>query len=194
MAVIAEPGRPRATAGLLGAAARIATDLAGQVTLFTTSGGAEAQAAAAWARGADTVLVIGAAGEPRPGRKEPASGGHGSTEPAAEDVAAAVAAWAQPLPGRDGEQGPRPWAILAPSSSWGREVAGRVSAALGAGLTGDAVGLEVAGGRLFIWKPAFGGQLVAAVTARSARSQTTRRGERALRREISITTVRQIWL
>ncbi len=168
VAVIAEPGRPRATAELLGAAARLAADLAGQVTLLTTSGAAEAQAAAAWARGADTVLVIGAEREPRPGRKEPASGGHGSTEAAAEDVAVAVAAWAQPPPGRGGERGPGPWAILAPSSSWGREVAGRVSAALGAGLTGDAVGLEVADERLVSWKPAFGGQLVAAVTARSA--------------------------
>ena len=45
---------------------------------------------------------------------------------------------------------------------------GRVAApprALGAGLTGDAVELEVDDGRLVAWKPAFGGQLVAAIGA-----------------------------
>ena len=35
-----------------------------------------------------------------------------------------------------------PWAILAPSTAWGREVASRVAARLDAGLTGDAVDLE----------------------------------------------------
>ena len=44
-----------------------------------------------------------------------------------------------------------------------REVRGT----LGAGLTGDAVGLGVADGRLVAWKPAFGGMLVAAITTSS---------------------------
>jgi electron transfer flavoprotein alpha subunit len=56
-----------------------------------------------------------------------------------------------------------PWAILTGSTAWGREVASRVAAALGAGLTGDAVDLERDGDRLVAWKPAFGGQLVAAI-------------------------------
>ncbi|HEY1740375.1 MAG TPA: electron transfer flavoprotein subunit alpha/FixB family protein, partial [Acidimicrobiia bacterium] len=57
-----------------------------------------------------------------------------------------------------------PWAVLAPSTTWGREVAARAAAQLGAGLTGDAVELEVAAdGRLVAWKPAFGGALVAAI-------------------------------
>jgi electron transfer flavoprotein alpha subunit len=51
---------------------------------------------------------------------------------------------------------------------WGRELAGRVSVLLDAGLTGDAVELETADGRLVAWKPAFGGQLVAAITSVSA--------------------------
>jgi electron transfer flavoprotein alpha subunit len=42
-----------------------------------------------------------------------------------------------------------------------------VAAAVDAGLTGDAVDLEVVDGRLVAWKPAFGGQLVAAITATS---------------------------
>jgi len=49
----------------------------------------------------------------------------------------------------------------------GREVAGRVAAMLGAGLTGDAVDLTVDAGRLVAWKPAFGGQVVAAIRANS---------------------------
>lgn len=75
-----------------------------------------------------------------------------------EDVAAGLVAWA-----RDVE----PWAVLAPSTAWGREVAARAAAALGAGLTGDAVALDIDGGRLVAWKPAFGGQLVASITATS---------------------------
>ncbi|GIT01106.1 MAG: hypothetical protein CM1200mP26_28180 [Acidimicrobiales bacterium] len=43
-----------------------------------------------------------------------------------------------------------PWAVLAPSTAWGREVAARLATCLGAGLTGDAVGLEV---RTPVWWP-----------------------------------------
>jgi len=75
-----------------------------------------------------------------------------------EDVAAAAAQWCSEH---------APWAVLAASTMWGREVAGRLAARIGAGLTGDAVELEVADGRLVCWKPAFGGQLVAAITASS---------------------------
>jgi electron transfer flavoprotein alpha subunit len=75
-----------------------------------------------------------------------------------EDVAQTVAAWAATA---------APWAIITGSTAWGREVASRVAARLDAGLTGDAVDLEVSDGRLVAWKPAFGGQLVAAIGARS---------------------------
>jgi electron transfer flavoprotein alpha subunit len=71
-----------------------------------------------------------------------------------EDVAAEVARLARTT---------TPWAILTGSTAWGREVASRVAAALGAGLTGDAVELERDGEQLVAWKPAFGGQLVAAI-------------------------------
>lgn len=60
-----------------------------------------------------------------------------------------------------------PWAVLMPGTLWGREVAARVAVRLDAGLVGDAVGFGVDGGRLVSWKPAFGGQLVAAITATS---------------------------
>jgi electron transfer flavoprotein alpha subunit len=75
-----------------------------------------------------------------------------------EDVAAALTQWAQ---------AETPWAVIAPGTAWGREVAARTAAALHAGLTGDAVELDVADGRLVAWKPAFGGQLVAAISATS---------------------------
>jgi len=75
-----------------------------------------------------------------------------------EDVAAAIAGWC------DRHQ---PWAGFAPGTLWGREVAARVAARLDAGLTGDAVGFGVDHGRLISWKPAFGGRMVAAITARS---------------------------
>ena len=57
--------------------------------------------------------------------------------------------------------------VIAGSTAWGREVASRVAARLDAGLTGDAIDLEVDDGRLVAWKPAFGGQLVAAIGATS---------------------------
>lgn len=82
-----------------------------------------------------------------------------------EDVAVGLSRWsAQALP----------WAVLTPSTAWGREIAARTAAALEAGLTGDAVGLSVeADGvsdrpRLVAWKPAFGGLLVAAIRSSSA--------------------------
>ncbi|MEY2431958.1 MAG: hypothetical protein QOC92_1683 [Acidimicrobiaceae bacterium] len=87
-----------------------------------------------------------------------------------EDVAGAVAQWATAT---------QPWAILLPSTTWGREVGGRVAARLGAGLTGDAVGLEVSrtvstgDARLLAWKPAFGGRLVAAIYCSSPMQMAT---------------------
>ncbi len=52
-----------------------------------------------------------------------------------------------------------------------------MAARLGAGLVGDAVGVEADGdGRLVCWKPAFSGALVAAVTCRSPVQMATVRG------------------
>jgi electron transfer flavoprotein alpha subunit len=75
-----------------------------------------------------------------------------------EDVATAVADWCRLR---------QPWAVLAPGTMWGREVAGRVAASLGAGLTGDAVDLTVRNGRLLCWKPALRGRLLAAISTDS---------------------------
>lgn len=166
VAVISEPGRPRNTRELLGAAAQLAAGLGGRTTLLTIEA---PDATLAWAYGADSLVALS------PGAEQPSpdQAAAAAPAPAAEDVAAAVAAWAQSLPAYPGEQRRLPWAILAPSSSWGREVAGRISVLLTAGLTGDAVAVEVADGRLVCWKPALGGQLVAAITARSAVQMAT---------------------
>ena len=54
---------------------------------------------------------------------------------AAEDVADALAAYVRET---------APWAVLAPSTAFGREVAGRAAAATGSGLVGDAIALAAA--------------------------------------------------
>lgn len=64
-------------------------------------------------------------------------------------------------------------AIIGPSTAWGREVLSRVACVLGAGLTGDAVDLEVRDGRLVAWKPAFGGKLVVEILCSSAVQMAT---------------------
>ncbi len=143
VAVLVEPGRPHDTRELLGAAARLAAGIDGHaVAVGLRDADTDVADLGAW--GADAVVAItGVTNE--------------------EDVAAAVAAWAE-VP---------PWAVLAPSTAWGREVAGRVAAAIGAGLTGDAVELDVHDGRLVAWKPAFGGQLVAAIHCESPTQMAT---------------------
>ena len=76
-----------------------------------------------------------------------------------EDLARALAAWCHENP---------PWAVLAPGTLWGREVAARLAVSLDAGMVGDAVTLDVnEAGRLVCWKPAFCGRVVAEVTTSS---------------------------
>jgi electron transfer flavoprotein alpha subunit len=78
--------------------------------------------------------------------------------PNAEDVAAAIGEWSALRP---------VWAMVGPSTAFGREVLGRLAAALGAGLVGDAIGLEIVDHRLVAAKPAFSGALVADITCTS---------------------------
>lgn len=138
VAVIADPGHEALTRDLCGLAARLAAEVNGSTVLMAPH---EINASEAGSWGADRLLrIVGCDVE--------------------EDIALAVssAVWEMPL---------RPWGILTGSTSYGREVASRVAATLGAGLTGDAIDVEIIDGRLVAWKPAFGGQLVAAVTATS---------------------------
>lgn len=103
-----------------------------------------------------------------------------------EDIARALAEYSRTTP---------PWAILGPGTAWGREVLGRAAATLGAGLTGDAIGLEARDGRLVAAKPAFGGQLVAEIHCSSAIQMATVRAgvlprpEPRVARTLSVTTL-----
>ncbi len=152
--VLVEPLRERHTRELLGAAARLATAVGGHVVALGPAADAELGSF-----GADVIHRITAAGEDAP---DATGDSHrGLVE---EDVAAAVREWAG---------GVQPWAILAPSTVWGREVASRVAARLAAGLTGDAVGLACREGRLIADKPAFGGFVVAAIECSSAIQMAT---------------------
>lgn len=148
VAVLVEPARERLTEELLAAAAALAGTIDGHVAALGPLAGADLGRF-----GADTVHRIVAA-----------DGSKGGTDPAAEDVASAVAGWAARS---------EPWAILAPGTAWGREVASRVAARLGAGLTGDAVGLTCRDGRLIADKPAFGGHVVAAIECSSGVQMAT---------------------
>ncbi len=144
--VVVEPARARLTRELLSAAARLAAELGGRVVALGPGlGDTEADADELVSWGADGLVDV-----------TPASAG-GLVE---EDVATALTEWAQAV-------GDELWAVLVGGTPWGREVASRAAAALDAGLTGDAVGLAVDGGRLLAWKPAFGGTLVAAIRASS---------------------------
>jgi electron transfer flavoprotein alpha subunit len=149
VAVIAEPSRSRDVRELLGGAARLARQLAGRVTVLGVDLDDPALLSS-W--GADHAVRI----SPRAGASSAAL--------VEEDVARAVATWATAH---------RPPVVLTGSTAWGREVASRVAASIGAGLTGDAVGLTVERGRLVAWKPAFGGTLVAAITSSSASQMAT---------------------
>jgi electron transfer flavoprotein alpha subunit len=139
VAVLLEPERPGSARELLGAASQLAACIAARVVAIQPEAMSTQSPEDLSAWGADHVVVIQRAA-------------------VAEDVAQCVADWSRTH---------RPWSILAPSTTWGREVASRVAAQLGAGLTGDAIQLEVHDNRLVSWKPAFGGRLVAAIRATS---------------------------
>ncbi len=68
----------------------------------------------------------------------------------------------------------RPAAVLVPSTYLGRDLAPRVAARLGLGLTGDCIDLTIDdAGRLVQWKPAFGGNVVAPILSRTRPDMAT---------------------
>ena len=167
--VVLEPGRPRLARELLGAAALLAHQLGGSVVAAIPAAGPGGGVRSAWLSpaelgtfGADQVLELAVdalAPSDEPGAKDPGAEGFGAEEPGAEEIAHALQRVAEEA---------APQVFLAPSTSFGREIAARFAAAGGFGLTGDATSLEIADGRLVAWKPAFGGELEAAITARTA--------------------------
>jgi electron transfer flavoprotein alpha subunit len=68
----------------------------------------------------------------------------------------------------------RPAAVLVPATARGRDLAPRVAARLGLGLTGDCIDLALADdGRLVQYKPAFGGNVVAPIVSRTRPDMAT---------------------
>lgn len=155
VAVLVDPWRPRTAAELIGAASRLSRALAGTVVAFVpppadaVHGDDPDLAARLGALGADEVLQV------VPGSEVPGSEVPGL---AAEDVAAAVAEWATAH---------HPRILLAPSTTFGREVAGRTAAVLGAGLIGDAVTLDIEDGALVAGKPACSASLLVDIACTS---------------------------
>ena len=138
VAVILEPERAFLAAELLGTAALLAEELSGHVVAIGPVP-TPMSATELGSLGADTVTEV-----------------HGTTTPA--QVAREIGRWAKEC---------SPWAILGGSTAWGREVAARSAVLTSAGLTGDATGLKAISGRLIADKPAFGGRLIASITASS---------------------------
>ena len=143
IAVLVEPGRGRVSRELLGAAAELAAEIGGWVAALGPGLDDADEELGPW--GADEQIDIVPAGDGR--------------IPVEEDVATAISEWVAAR---------RVWAVLAPGTAWGREVASRMAAALDAGLTGDAVELKTDDdGRMIALKPAFGGWLVAEILCSS---------------------------
>ena len=143
--VLLEPAQAGSARELLGAASQLAAQIGARVVALQADPQSPLTPDALSAWGADHLVIC--------------------QQAALEaEVAQSVADWSVTE---------RPWCILAPSTSWGREVASRVAARLGAGLTGDAIQLEVTDQRLVSWKPAFGGRLLAAIRATSSVQMVT---------------------
>ena len=145
IAVLLEPGNTGSTRELLGLAAQLAPQLGARVAGIRVDSAGEATPEDLYSWGADQLCVL-------------------NDGPVEEDIARFVASWCRTH---------TPRFLFAPSTSWGREVAARVAARTGSGLTGDAIALECADGELVSWKPAFGGRLVAAIRSTSAIQMAT---------------------
>jgi len=141
-------GRPRPSAfELLGAAGEIADAIGGH-TAAVVSGGDERVDERLAAHGADRVLRI-------------ADDGTRVMERHILGLQWAI-------------QQTTPFAVLLPASADGRDLAPRLAARLGLGLTGDCIGVRVdEAGRLVMLKPAFGGNIVAPVYSTTAPALAT---------------------
>lgn len=127
---------------LLGKGAELASRLEGELVAVVIGRHAAAAAPALAAQGADTVLAVEDA---QPYR----------TEPHAEVLVRAI-------------RERKPHSVLIPSTSIGRDLAPRIAARLGLGLTGDCIGLEIdEQSNLVMLKPAFGGNIVAPVLSKT---------------------------
>ena len=148
----ARSGLRAASYEILGKAKELVQYTKGETVAVCFGSGDEEELAALAAYGADRVLVLGGG-----------SIGH----PAG---AAAVSALADAMERRE------PYAVLFPSTPNGRDLASRVAARRGLGLTGDCIDLEISdAGELVQLKPALGGNVVAPILSRTRPYMTTLR-------------------
>ncbi len=152
--VVAELGRsgPRPiTYELLAGAHFVAQAIDGHVaSLLLGPPGITGVAADLVAHGADAVLIA-----------EDERVAEYSTDAYAATLASAI-------------QRENPYAVFLPSTPDGRDLAGRVAARLGLGLTGDCIGLEVdSEGNLAQLKPAFGGSVIAPIYSKTLPNMAT---------------------
>ena len=137
-------GLRRATFELLGKARELAERTRGEVSAIVMGPAQEDDLRSLGAYGADRVLVLG------------------STDLGHPAGLAATAAFSEAIGAHS------PYAVLVPSTVNGRDLASRVAARLGLGLTGDCVDLEInEGGELVQLKPALGGNIIAPIRSRT---------------------------
>jgi electron transfer flavoprotein alpha subunit len=140
----------RVTFELLGEAQALCAASGGSAVAILLGHGVRSHVGELVAHGADAVLVC--------------------DDPLLDDYSTDAYAWV--LAGMIGERQPR--AVLVPSTLQGRDLAPRVAARLGVGLTGDAIDLSLdAEGRLVQWKPAFGGNIVAPILSSTSPEMAT---------------------
>ncbi len=130
---------------LLGSSIQLADKLDAEVGVVLMGTNADRFVDELAAHGADRILIA----------DSPALADY-QTEPYAQVLTRAIKAY-------------NPWAVLIPSTANGRDLAPRVAARLGVGLTGDCIGLQVdEQGRLVQLQPAFGGNIVAPILTRTS--------------------------
>ncbi|MGB8644494.1 MAG: FAD-binding protein [Anaerolineae bacterium] len=129
---------------LLGKSIELAQQVDGEAAVVLIGADVERHVAALAAHGADQIYVA----------ESPELANY-MTEPYAEVLARALDRY-------------KPFAVFLPSTANGRDLAPRVAARLGIGLTGDCIGLQMdEQGRLVQLKPAFGGNIVAPILTRT---------------------------
>ena len=144
MAERAGPGLRRASFELLGKARELAPGVESEVAAVLIGRGNEGDVQLLAAHGADRVLIMGDLELEHPAGLSCASA-----------LASAI-----------GER--NPYAVLFPSTANGRDLASRVAARLGLGLTGDCIDLELNEGRELVQlKPALGGNIVAPILSKT---------------------------
>jgi electron transfer flavoprotein alpha subunit len=134
---------------LLRKGSELARQIGGSVAVLIAGAGAAAEVDTLAAHGADRILIA---------ENDAHTAG---TEAFAALLAAVIAAQ-------------HPGLVILPSTVFGRDVAPRVAARLGLGLTGECIDLTLdADGRVLQHKPAFGGSVVALIASRTQPEMAT---------------------